>query len=255
MTELGLEHCIEPCVHGGFYTSMDALRGATYEELVDSGVRPVHAKLILSNLGSRHQVGSPLPPATAHGDDASDEIKHFLRSIGLENCATDLAAANYRTLDQLGEASMHDLLNAGLKPVHARLISSNLDNPSSVTLHMTPAAQRLASMEAEETLLPGGPSKRRRPRYARLLCYGALLVMLILGAAHMLSGTSAVASPPGPAPSSAAATASDDARRKGLGKGSGEGKHKADAKHKNGVAGGEVHGKGGGQKVKPSRPM
>lgn len=140
---------------------MEALRGATYEELVDSGVRPVHAKLILSNLGSRHQLGSPLPPATAYGDDASDEIKHFLRSIGLENCAADLASANYRTLDQLGEASMHDLLNAGLKPVHARLISSNLDNPSSVALHMTPAAQRLASMEAEETLLPGGTSKRR----------------------------------------------------------------------------------------------
>ena len=32
---------------------MEALRGATYEELVDSGVRPVHAKLILSSLGTR----------------------------------------------------------------------------------------------------------------------------------------------------------------------------------------------------------
>lgn len=47
----------------------------------------------------------------------------------------------------------------------------------------------------------------------------------------------------------------DDARRKGLGKGAGEGKHKADAKHKSGGAGGEVHGKGGGSKAKPSRPM
>ena len=53
LEQLGLESCVQAVVHNGFYTSMEALRGANYEELVDLGVRPVHAKLILSNLGSK----------------------------------------------------------------------------------------------------------------------------------------------------------------------------------------------------------
>ena len=48
---IGLDVCVQAVVHNGFYTSMEALKGATYEELVDSGVRPVHAKLIISHLG------------------------------------------------------------------------------------------------------------------------------------------------------------------------------------------------------------
>ena len=56
-------------VHNGFYTSMEALKGATYEELVDSGVRPVHAKLIISHLGSHNPLpsfGTPMPQARVH---------------------------------------------------------------------------------------------------------------------------------------------------------------------------------------------
>ena len=44
LEELGLASCVQAVVHQGFYTSMEALHGATYEELVDSGVRPVHAE-------------------------------------------------------------------------------------------------------------------------------------------------------------------------------------------------------------------
>ena len=44
LSSIGLETCVQAVVHNGFYTSMEALRGATYEELVDSGVRPVHAR-------------------------------------------------------------------------------------------------------------------------------------------------------------------------------------------------------------------
>ena len=48
---IGLDVCVQAVVHNGFYTSMEALKGATYEELLDCGVRPMHAKLLLSNLG------------------------------------------------------------------------------------------------------------------------------------------------------------------------------------------------------------
>lgn len=154
LSDMGLESCVQAVVHNGFYTSMEALRGATYEELVDSGVRPVHAKLILSSLGSKGGQG-PLPGGLAPSQGA-DEVAHFLRSIGLENCAAELGEAGYSSLDKLGDASMQDLLNAGLKPVHARLIASNLDSASTAGITMTPAAQRLASIDAEETLL-GAP--------------------------------------------------------------------------------------------------
>ena len=49
---IGRDDCFHAVVHQGFYTSMDALRGATYEELVECGVRQAHAKLIVSSLGS-----------------------------------------------------------------------------------------------------------------------------------------------------------------------------------------------------------
>ena len=63
---------------------------------------------------------------------------------------------------------MQDLQSAGLKPVHARLIVSNRDSASTAGIAMTPAAQRLASIEADDTLL-GGPKKKPRRRI-RLIC-------------------------------------------------------------------------------------
>ena len=66
LQDIGLETCVQAVVHNGFYTSMEALRGATYDELVDSGVRPVHAKLILSNLGTK----SPFTPLGSAGVSA-----------------------------------------------------------------------------------------------------------------------------------------------------------------------------------------
>ena len=32
---IGLDVCVQAVVHNGFYTSMEALKGATYEELLD----------------------------------------------------------------------------------------------------------------------------------------------------------------------------------------------------------------------------
>ena len=95
LEDIGLESCVQAVVHNGFYTSMEALRGATYEELVDSGVRPVHAKLILSNLGSK--LSGAIPPGGSAS--SADEVNHFLRSVGLENCAPQLAEAGFVCTD------------------------------------------------------------------------------------------------------------------------------------------------------------
>ena len=80
---IGRDDCFHAVVHQGFYTSMDALRGATYEELVECGVRQAHAKLIVSSLGSGAAVSAlaAVPAATE-----LDEVAAFLRSVGLENC-------------------------------------------------------------------------------------------------------------------------------------------------------------------------
>ena len=80
---IGRDDCFHAVVHQGFYTSMDALRGATYEELVECGVRQAHAKLIVSSLGSGAAVSAlaGVPAATE-----LDEVAAFLRSVGLENC-------------------------------------------------------------------------------------------------------------------------------------------------------------------------
>jgi len=245
LSDMGLESCVQAVVHNGFYTSMEALRGATYEELVDSGVRPVHAKLILSSLGSKGGQG-PLPGGLAPSQGA-DEVAHFLRSIGLENCAAELGEAGYSSLDKLGDASMQDLLNAGLKPVHARLIASNLDSASTAGITMTPAAQRLASIDAEETLL--GAPKKKRPRRVRLICCGVLLLLLLGYLAHALGG-SGVDTP----------ALTNAGGGEGVGGGTEEGgessKHKGkggEGKHKGGAA---PHGKGGAAPHgKASKPM
>ena len=75
----------------------------------------MHAKLIISNLGSKDGYGGVSIGQGAAGDGVADEVGQFLRSIGLENCGGELAAAGYMTVELLGEASMQDLLNAGLK--------------------------------------------------------------------------------------------------------------------------------------------
>ena len=103
---------------------MEALKGATLEELIDSGVRPAHARLILSNLDSSL---ANLELATTSVDDSSAEVSSFLKSVGLQNCGDKILEGGYNTLDELGKASIQDLIGIGLQPVHARLIVSNLD--------------------------------------------------------------------------------------------------------------------------------
>ena len=168
LASIGREDCLHAVVQQGFFTSLDALRGATYQELVDCGVRQTHAKLIISSIGSAGAL--PLGPAAA----GLDEVATFLRSIGLENCGQTVHDAGYTNLDQLAEASMQELLAAGLKTVHCRLIISNLSAasaagppPSSVGAALTPIAQRMHSLE-ENSLLGG--SGLVRARRAALAC-------------------------------------------------------------------------------------
>ena len=197
LSEIGLESCIQAVVHNGFYTSMEALRNAQYEELVDSGVRPVHAKLIISNLGSKQEYGSLSSGASAI--DGGDKVASFLRSVGLEHCGAQLDAAGLTTLELLGEASYQDLLTSGLKPVHARLIISNLETASTTGISMTPASRRLASIDSEENGgLLGAPNKKASPPGRRLCIYGCALVLLLVMLGLFRGGQSSAPAPPPP---------------------------------------------------------
>lgn len=246
-------------VHNGFYTSMEALRGATYEELVDSGVRPVHAKLIISNLGSKDGFATVLS-GTRLDDGAADEVGHFLRSVGLENCAAQLAASGFASLETLGDASIQDLLDAGLKPVHARLIVSNLDSASTAGINMTPAAQRLANLDAEESGgLLGTSTRKPKPRRARLCVYATVLLLLITVVYYAVGGTPNAGAPPaaavGGAGTASGVSTPPLADSGGVDKGhGGEKKHMGEGKHKGGgkgLGGEGGHGGGGGGKKKP----
>ena len=129
LKEIGLESCVQAVVHNGFYTSMEALRGANYEELVDSGVRPVHAKLILSNLGSKAGYGAGALTGGGGGASSAEEVSHFLRSVGLENCAAQLTEAGYTSLERLGEASMQDLTKRSTNSIHVERASLGHKRP------------------------------------------------------------------------------------------------------------------------------
>ncbi len=179
LSKLGLEQCVQAVVHNGFYTSMEALRGATYEELVDSGVRPGHAKLILGHLNSSGGLSASLGPIAeaAGAAGGAAEVAAFLRSVGLEACEGALSEAGYASVEALGRATLKELVAVGIKPVHARLIVSNLDSASSLA-GATPAGRRNGSFD-EESLL-GGPRKRRTP--TRLYALAAFGVLLLLGA-------------------------------------------------------------------------
>jgi len=121
--KLGLEQCVQAVVHNGFYTSMEALRGATYEELVDSGVRPGHAKLILGHLSSSGGM-APLGPAgdalAAAALGGAGEVASFLRSVGLETCQAALEEAGYGSMEALGRATLKELVHVSCCPVLLR---------------------------------------------------------------------------------------------------------------------------------------
>ena len=180
--KLGLEQCVQAVVHNGFYTSMEALRGATYEELIDSGVRPGHAKLILGHLNSSAVI-TPFSSSdnltTTSNSGEAGEVAAFLRSVGLEACQLALEEAGYSSVEALGRATLKELVGVGIKPVHARLIVSNLDSASALnSVGVTPAGQNRPSFD-DEALLGGGVRKHQRP--VRMYALTAVCALLIFG--------------------------------------------------------------------------
>ena len=61
LTGLGIGQCTDTVVNEGFYTSMDALKAATYPGLLECGIDAAHAQLIVTSLGGK------LPPEMARG--------------------------------------------------------------------------------------------------------------------------------------------------------------------------------------------
>ena len=179
---IGCESYLETLTENGFYTTKAALASATYEELLDCNVRPVHAKLILSSLRAS---GGPSVPAA---DDGPEVVANFLRSVGLEHTQDALKAAGYTSMARLGESSYEELVSAKLKPVHARLIVSNLDSQSTAAA-ATP--QRSMSgvddevLSSRTALLGGGaqkPPPRSKGSVAKVeLCLACLIGALLAG--------------------------------------------------------------------------
>ena len=73
LASLGLEQHAHNLIYNGFYTSLDALRAADYHELLECNVRPVHARLIVSNLKGA-------PRRASSGSSGEAEVVSFLRS-------------------------------------------------------------------------------------------------------------------------------------------------------------------------------
>ena len=194
---IGCESYLETLTENGFYTTKAALASATYEELLDCNVRPVHAKLILSSL----RAGGPSAPVA---DDGPEVVANFLRSVGLEHTQDALKAAGYTSMARLGESSYEELVAAKLKPVHARLIVSNLDSQSTAAA-ATP--QRSVSgvddevLSSRTALLGGGaqkPPPRSKGSVAKVvLCLACLIGALLAGwAALNVLQPPAAATPP-----------------------------------------------------------
>lgn len=177
LASLGLEQHAHSLIYNGFYTSLDALRAADYHELLECNVRPVHARLIVSNLK-----GAPRRASSSSAGEA--EVVSFLRSIGLENCTQQVLDAGFASLDVLGQCSMNSLLDAGVKPVHARLIVSNLDSASSAGLSVAPPP-RNDEDEALAPLVPvslGDPDddeRRRNPLKCLLIVTGLIMLAFV----------------------------------------------------------------------------
>ena len=196
---IGCESYLETLTENGFYTTKAALASATYEELLDCNVRPVHAKLILSSL----RAGSG--PSAPAADDGPEVVANFLRSVGLEHTQDALKAAGYTSMARLGESSYEELVAANLKPVHARLIVSNLDSQSTAVAAATP--QRSVSGVDDEVLssrtaLLGGGAQKPPPRSKGsaakvVLCLACLIGALLAGwaALNVLQPPAAVTPP------------------------------------------------------------
>ena len=203
LATLGLEQYAQTLIYNGFYTSVDALRTADYHELLECNVKPIHARLIISNLRS-----GGTPAGSQPGSSSEAGVVSFLRSIGLDNCTQQVIEAGFTSLEALSDSSMNALLEAGLKPVHARLITSNLDSAASAGLAVG-APPRYDEDEALAPLVPvslapaleeEAANKRPSPLKCVLCCVLLIAAAVLVPAAINARGTTVVASQPPPPP-------------------------------------------------------
>jgi len=171
LKELGLEHLAATLTENGFYTSLDALSAATFDELLDCNIRPVHAKLIMSALKSK---GAP--------EKEPVKLAAFLRSVGLEHCHAQLVQAELETIEAVKGCSLRDLIDGGLTPVHARLIVANLDSVggASSEFDLVTPARGSETRGDEDALLGGGGGKRREQESIPRFGIGFLILALLL---------------------------------------------------------------------------
>ena len=124
--------------------------------------------------------------------DDGPEVVANLRSVGLEHTQDALKAAGYTSMARLGESSCEELVAANLKPVHARLIVSNLDSQSTAAA-ATP--QRSMSGVDDEVLssrtaLLGGGAQKPPPRSKGSVAKVVLCLACLIGA--LLAGWAAL---------------------------------------------------------------
>eukprot|EP00326_Haptolina_ericina_P035055 CAMPEP_0181245774 /NCGR_PEP_ID=MMETSP1096-20121128/43626_1 /TAXON_ID=156174 ORGANISM="Chrysochromulina ericina, Strain CCMP281" /NCGR_SAMPLE_ID=MMETSP1096 /ASSEMBLY_ACC=CAM_ASM_000453 /LENGTH=251 /DNA_ID=CAMNT_0023342519 /DNA_START=109 /DNA_END=864 /DNA_ORIENTATION=- len=235
---IGLEHYASALINTGFYTSVDALSSATYEELMDCNVKPVHAKLILASLKSK----APSTPALASAEQERARMTAFLSGVGLEICQEALAQAGLNTIDSLKGKSAEDLIEVGLRAVHARLIVSNLDTVSRVAETPGPSRALSAALDDEAFGSPmgsllGRKKKRSDPQNWRfLLLIGLLLTALALGAAFAFGGGSASVPPVGKGKGKGHAHGAVGGELRAAAKGKGKGKRAVLGKRRNATA-------------------
>uniref|UniRef100_A0A6V2R435 SAM domain-containing protein n=1 Tax=Emiliania huxleyi TaxID=2903 RepID=A0A6V2R435_EMIHU len=200
----GMEEYTSALIYNGFYMSVDSLREATYEELLDCNVKPLHAKLILSSLQqSAHS--APL----SEEEQERQRLASFLSMIGCAGSEEALVAGGLGSLSRLKGRPEEDLVKAGVKPVHARLIMSSLD-----TVHgdgaaggglrsETPrAGGAYSTADGDDGISLLGRKRKSDPKNWRfLLLTGMLLTALALGwlAAFGPPGGGAAAAAPPPA--------------------------------------------------------
>ena len=183
LTDLGLAQCTDAVVNEGFYTSVDALRVATYAGLLECGLQAAHAQTIVTSFGgkvppemtrgpgparSAYLSSLDVPPSCAAVsaellsptvppvDGAAEEVAEFLRMMGLGEHVDPVLAAGIVSIEHLVMASTEQLAEAGLPRTDAARLVASLDLSEEAVEAaelLTPPARRAQRVECESAVL------------------------------------------------------------------------------------------------------
>ena len=162
LTGLGLAQCIDAVVNEGFYTSVDALRVATYAGLLECGLQAPHAQLIVTSFGGKvppEMARGPGPARSAYlsaldvppqcasvsaellsptelpkgdgverdAEGAAEEVSEFLRMMGLGEDVGPVLAAGIVSIEHLVMSTTEQLAAAGIPRGDAARLVASLD--------------------------------------------------------------------------------------------------------------------------------